>query len=320
MLRDFLRQVLSSGRKPGFPLIRYEYRLIPDDFRGIIVTSDIDKTYLDTQFASFRDLLRTALESAAEKRSLLGMAPLLRGFQSEEDVENPSALYFISASPPMMRDTLLEKMTLDGIKPDGLTLKDPIRLVRRGRWRHLRHHILYKLTALLLNRYARPPSAQVTELLVGDDSETDAQTYLFYHRILNATISPQERDELFTSLEATSSEITFLHALLEHQDQSRVGRIYIHRTMKTPLDAFPPHQREELLPADDSLQIAADAFLAGWLSPAALAKVAQDFSPQQQQTSASQALARAVFSPSQIEAIDAALQPFGLRYHPPDAP
>ncbi len=316
MFRELLQQILTSRRKPGFPLVRYDHRILPNDFRGIIVTSDIDKTYLDTRFHSLRDLVRTALEPAESKRSLPGMGPLLRGFQQGPHPHAPpTPLYFISASPPLMHDVLLEKMQIDGIQPDGIVLKDPLRLVRRGRWQHLRHHILYKLTALLLNRHARPTEAHIQEILIGDDSETDAETYLLYQRLLLDQVPDEELQQLLQRLEATPSEAAFLRALLERKDHSRVARIYIHRTTQRPLESLPPHQRHQMIAALDSFQIAADAFLEGWLASSALCDVALAFGPLSLHASAQDAQQRGLFTSEQFSRLNEAL-PHEVRYQP----
>ncbi|MCB9639904.1 MAG: hypothetical protein H6728_10925 [Myxococcales bacterium] len=317
MFRELLQQVLSSRRKPGFPLIRYEESPLSESYEGPVVTSDIDKTYLDTRFHSFRDLVRTALEPAESKRSLPGMGTLLHSFQQgNPPTLSQIPLYFISASPPMMREVLLEKMKIDGIQPNGLTLKDPIRLVRKGRWRHLRHHILYKLTALLLNRHARPIDANIQEVLIGDDSETDAETYLFYRRLLRKEVTEEEFHALLGHWGATSSEGAFLRALLERDDNSQVARIYIHRTTHKALEKLPPHDRNEMIAALDSMQIAADAFLEGWLSGESLCRVAEAFGPLQLLDSARDAQQRKIFTQEQCEQIDTALQSAEMRYLP----
>jgi len=115
-IRDMLRNVIS--RSDGlYPLTTTNTRALPEDYRGPVITSDIDRTYLESSIHSLRGLVRTALESAEEKRAFAGMIPLyhaLRHGPGETPRQTP--LYFVSASPPQMEEVLREKMALDGIR------------------------------------------------------------------------------------------------------------------------------------------------------------------------------------------------------------
>ena len=73
---------------------------------------DLDRTYLDTEIDSVRGLLRTALESAGEKKVIPGADALLRSLIRHD----PDAMVCIlSGSPRQMRGVLREKLALDGI-------------------------------------------------------------------------------------------------------------------------------------------------------------------------------------------------------------
>ena len=141
---------------------------------------DLDKTYLRTEFDTMRDLVRTALERADEKRTNPGAATLLREL-SRADV----SIHILSGSPEQMRRRLEEKLTLDGIKWDDFTLKPNLKNMLRLRFRALRDQLGYKLPALLVSRTeAGETLAGVRETLFGDDAEADAFVYSLYADIM----------------------------------------------------------------------------------------------------------------------------------------
>ncbi len=135
---------------------------------------DLDKTYLQTEFDSLRDLVRTALQKAHEKKAVPGAAALIRELRSNGDAR----LCIISGSPTQMRAVLSEKLKLDGVEFDELVLKDNLRNIVRGRFKALRGQVGYKLPVLLESR-ARAP-AEAEEVLFGDDAEADAFIYSLY--------------------------------------------------------------------------------------------------------------------------------------------
>lgn len=141
---------------------------------------DLDKTYLRTEFDTVRDLVRTALERADEKRTNPGAATLLREL-SEANV----SIHILSGSPEQMRRRLEEKLKLDGIKWDNFTLKPNLQNMLRLRFRALRDQLGYKLPALLASRTgAGEALAGVKETLFGDDAEADAFVYSLYADIM----------------------------------------------------------------------------------------------------------------------------------------
>ncbi|GIW72573.1 MAG: hypothetical protein KatS3mg102_2115 [Planctomycetota bacterium] len=168
-----------------YPFERRTLRALPPSYAGPIDIWDIDQTYLDTRLGRLRDLVRTALESAADKRARPGVATLLRALRGGAPASPPGGpaagpvpLFFISASPPQLRAVLEEKMRLDGIAWDGIALKDHLALLAARRWRELVRHVAYKLTALLTYRLDWPPGAR--EWLYGDDGESDPRIYSLY--------------------------------------------------------------------------------------------------------------------------------------------
>lgn len=141
---------------------------------------DLDKTYLRTEFDTVRDLVRTALERADEKRTNPGAATLLR-----ELALAGVSIHILSGSPEQMRKRLEEKLKLDGIKWDAFTLKPNLQNMLRLRFRALRDQLGYKLPALLATRTeAGDKLAGVRETLFGDDAEADAFVYSLYADIM----------------------------------------------------------------------------------------------------------------------------------------
>lgn len=301
MLRD-LYEKYASTRRRGYPLERTDTRELPVDYQGLVITSDIDKTYLQTPLGSLRGLIRTALESADAKRSFQGMVPLYRGLSygsSELDQNYP--LYFISASPPTMRKVLTQKMELDLIHPDGITLKKWFRLLRHGRWNELKKHVVYKLNALLVNRSVRPITAQIQEILIGDDSETDADVYLLYAQILRRQISSDDLLQKLGELGATDREQEQILLLTQRQDHSQVARIYIHCTTYQQPERLPNADPHLLMGALDSLQIAMDAHQHGWMSLDSVQQVGWEFRVDQRHDSLHNLIERKLLTTEQLQ-------------------
>ncbi|MHB8872133.1 MAG: phosphatase domain-containing protein [Myxococcaceae bacterium] len=135
---------------------------------------DLDKTYLQTEFDTFRQLVRTAFQKASEKRAVPGAAALIRELRAGGDTR----LCIVSGSPTQMRTVLAEKLKLDGVEFDELVLKDNVRNLLRGRFKALKGQVGYKLPVLLESRANAPADAE--EVLFGDDAEADAFIYSLY--------------------------------------------------------------------------------------------------------------------------------------------
>ena len=106
------------------PMTRTDDRDFSGVTEGTVFIWDIDKTYLATKTKTILDLLNTAFEFAIDKRELNGTVPLLHGIRRGTRADGWLVpLYFVSASPSQMRGVLERKMLLDGVEPDGITLK-----------------------------------------------------------------------------------------------------------------------------------------------------------------------------------------------------
>src|SRR6185503_12787644 len=87
-------------------------------------------------------------------------------------------VYFISASPSQIAKSIKDKLALDGVDYDGIIFKNQLQHIMRGKFRHLREQVGFKLTELLKARPSFPP--QATEVLFGDDWESDPIIYSLY--------------------------------------------------------------------------------------------------------------------------------------------
>ena len=167
---------------------------------------DLDKTYLQTDFDSFRGLVKTAFQKAHEKKAVPGAAALIRELRSDGNAK----LCIVSGSPTQMRTVLVEKLKLDGVEFDELVLKDNLRNLVRGRFKALRGQVGYKLPVLLESRTRAPTDSE--EVLFGDDAEADAFIYSLYadmvarrvselvvHRVLEAAeVYPDDIERVMT--------------------------------------------------------------------------------------------------------------------------
>ncbi len=163
-----------------FPLLRHDHRRLPPDYDGLVVTCDVDKTYLDTDFKSLKGLARIPFEWGEDKVGIVGMRSVLRGLRAGVgDISAQTPFYFLTASPPILASALTRKMLLDGVQCDGITFKDWQRLLltyRRPRW--IKQQLPYKLAALFHQR--RLFGKHINEILIGDDMEADALVYAIY--------------------------------------------------------------------------------------------------------------------------------------------
>ncbi len=195
----------------------------PVDPRRLVYRWDLDKTYLRTEFDTVRDLVKTAFESAAQKRTVPGAAALLRELRATE----PRGIFIVSGSPEQLRRVLEAKLRLDGIRWDSFTLKPQLRALLRGRFRFLRDQVGYKLGALLETRAEMP--ADVEEFLFGDDAEADAFIYSIYADICAGLV---ESDVLMSVLRSAGvyendlPRLVRLASRVPRHDGAR--RIFIH--------------------------------------------------------------------------------------------
>ena len=137
----------------------------------LIYISDIDETYLRTDFKTVRGLITSAIQFAIDKVAYPDMALFYRIARGRKDC----ALYFISSSPVQLKDVLQKKFLLDEIPYDGLILRDTLHLMFTGHGDEVRNPFGYKLYALLGLMADFPERSRI--VLIGDDTESDVEIY-----------------------------------------------------------------------------------------------------------------------------------------------
>lgn len=194
---------------------------------------DLDKTYLETDFSSIRGIVRSATEPAHAKRTVPGAAALVRALGAKPEVR----IAILSGSPTQLRDVLEEKLHLDGVRFDSLTLKDNLGNLRRGRLRAIKGQLGYKLPALLQAR--RDTEAGTTETLFGDDAEADALVYSVYADAISGAVTTAEVSRIMEASGAYPDQIDLaLEALAGMPQATAVDRIFIRLDRGVPTSRF----------------------------------------------------------------------------------
>jgi len=241
---------------------------IQRDPPSFIARWDLDKTYLRTDFETFRDLLRTALERPDQKRTVPGAASLLRELSAAG-----GEIHILSGSPRQMRGRIEEKLRLDGARVDSLTLKPNLENALKFRFRALRDQLGYKLPALLSSRAAGAPSP-LPEVLLGDDAEADAFVYSLYADICAGLVPEDTLGRVLTRGRAYEHNIgealRFARAVPK---LPCVRRILIHLERQSPLHRFAPYG-PRVVPFYNYLQAAFVLADDGLLPPGGVVRVA----------------------------------------------
>lgn len=194
---------------------------------------DLDKTYLRTEFDSVRDLIKSAIETAADKQAYPGATAMLRTLSNTDGYK----VCIVSGSPTQMRTVLAAKLALDGVTYDEFVLKDNLRNILRGRFRALRAQIPYKLPALLASRGKSPPAP--SETLFGDDAEADAIVYCLYADLLAGRVDHETLARILSSARAYDDEAARTLALARAAPPGDVvRRIVIHLDRRSPTLGF----------------------------------------------------------------------------------
>lgn len=194
---------------------------------------DLDKTYLRTEFDSVSDLIKSAIETAADKQAYPGATALLRTLSTGDGYR----VCIVSGSPTQMRTVLAAKLALDGVAYDEFVLKDNLRNILRGRFRALRAQIPYKLPALLASRARGTPAP--AESLFGDDAEADAIVYCLYADLLAGKVDADTLGRILASARAYPDEIDRTLAVARAAPRGEVvRRIVIHLDRRSPPIGF----------------------------------------------------------------------------------
>lgn len=200
-----------------------------------VVRSDVDLTYLDTDFMSSAGLAGLVVQEAKDRRALPAMEVVYKELRGEQG----RPVTFLSGSPRFFKRTLEGKMALDGVQQDGLVLK-PFKDIVGANLESLdldqivpglKEQIGYKLFWLLKMRSELPPGTP--EILMGDDSEADVVVYVLYHRFLSQQLDAAGLVAELETLEVASFWLDAIEPLLPGINvtaQGEVAAIYINRT------------------------------------------------------------------------------------------
>ncbi len=236
---------------------------------------DLDKTYLRTNFDTFGDLVRTAMEKPEDKRAVPGASALLR-----ELGDSGARIHIVSGSPRQMRRRLEAKLNLDRVRWDELTLKPNLSNMMRMRWRALRDQLGYKLPVLLAAR-ARDQElsngAPLQETLVGDDAEADAFVYSLYADVCEGEISEKELRKILGKGRVYSDRADDCIEWAGRLDHGPVvRRILIHLDRQSRPSVFDPYG-SRVVPFYNYLQAAFVLTEDGQIGPSAVLRIASEF-------------------------------------------
>lgn len=230
---------------------------------------DLDKTYLQTDFDSAADLVRTFLQQARDKETVPGADVLLRELLRKDEIHR--IVTFISGSPRQMREVLEEKLRLDGITPDAFVLKSSLKNLFRGRFRAIKGQVGYKLEALLKVRLKHPGAS---ETLFGDDAEQDAFIYSLYGDIASGEVGRALVADVLTRARVYPDVLDRILALIrDNPVEDSVGRVFIHLDRNTPTATFDPFGHR-VVPIHNYFQAALVLFNDGILNAPALLRLA----------------------------------------------
>lgn len=247
-----------------------------DRRESFITRWDLDKTYLRSRFDTLGELVSAALESVEDKRAIPGATVVLRELWAAG-----ARVHILSGSPRQLRRKVEAKLALDGVSWDELTLKPNLSNMLFLRLRALRDQLGYKLPELLSARardsvrFDAPEG--VREVLVGDDSESDAFIYSLYADVCAGAIDEKQLDRVFSAGRAYERALTISKRALELIEQAPVvDRILIHLDGQTPPSHFSRYG-DRLVPFYNYLQAAFVLLERGTLSPAACLRIASEF-------------------------------------------
>lgn len=235
---------------------------------------DLDKTYLKSEFDTLRDMMRIPFEKAEDKVAAPGVAALIRALrESALGRGRTIRVHFVSASPPQIGRAIRRKLELDGIIYDDIIFKNQLQRLFRGKFRHLREQVGFKLTELLKAR--KKESAIAREYLFGDDWESDPLIYSLYADIIAGRIDTVELAAILRAVRVDTpliDQACALAAAIEPVDA--VARIFINLARRTPPAQLRAYGAR-LVPAFNYLQTAACLHDEDVLSAAGVVQVAR---------------------------------------------
>lgn len=274
MKHDKKRQVQIIG-----DVVFFSYTPIVDyNSYNEIYVWDLDKTYLDTHWQSVRDLFRASFADNYHRNNVPGTATLVNSLKQSWQQKNgeavPLPIFFITASPPQMEKKIREKLVSDEILPLGIFFKDNLRNLWPGRFWKLKQHVGYKVTALMYLRTLL--KSNITQVLWGDDSETDAVIYSLYSDLCSRRLQGEDCEKVLKAFQVTNEQIQRIFATQSQIDpMDPVEKIYINLAVDTDPEYYMKFGRR-MIPSYNSLQIALDLFQDGRLSLEHILRIGKD--------------------------------------------
>lgn len=210
----------------------------PEPSARFVARWDLDKTYLRTEFDTLGELVRTAIERPDRKRSVPGAAQLLR-----ELSRTGARIHIVSGSPRQMRGRLEEKLRIDRVRWDEMTLKPNLSNILRLRFSALRDQLGYKLPVLLESRVHDQrlggDGITVREVLVGDDAEADAFVYSLYADVLAGVVQLADLTDVLEAAHTYEDQMRRCLDACDRLDKTDVvERILIHLDRQSPPSRF----------------------------------------------------------------------------------
>jgi hypothetical protein len=242
---------------------------------------DLDKTYLDTQMGTFKELWKTATEKANQKKNIPGTAELVTSLkvswterhQADTMKAKNFPLFFITASPPQLEEKISKKFEIDGIKPFGVFCKDNLPNLRPRRFKRLSKHVGYKLQALLQMRSYL--ADDVSLYLFGDDGESDSIIYALFSDLCARRMNSEEFRKILTHFDVLDEQVDQLLRLQELVPKNDpVKKVYINLAEDTDADYYLKFGRR-FLPTYNSFQMAIDLFQEGHITAQSASQVGQ---------------------------------------------
>jgi hypothetical protein len=222
---------------------------------------DLDRTYLDTRVDSLSGLIEAIMERSWLKKNVPASNILLKQLQerwTEAKGVKSFPIFFITASPQQLEERIREKLQFDGVIPAGCYFKNNLKNLRPSRWRRLKRHIGYKISALLHLRSKLPEN--VEQVLWGDDSESDAIIYNLYSDICGRRIWESDLRLLLKKLGLAPDNIELIMDLAKKiPEGDPVKKIYINLAIDTDHDYYLKFGRRTVA-TYNTFQVALDLF------------------------------------------------------------
>ena len=175
-------------------LIDREYRCFHPE-ANVHIISDVDKTYLETKFASKTDLLKIAFESHEDKVTVHGASELMQILSASDlKIGGNLAIHFVSASPPQLRNTIEMKLSGDKVSWNSTTFKNQTYNLRKRRFHLLRNHVSYKCATILSLFQNSPENTEI--YMIGDNAEKDAFIYFLVKLVLEKKITNEMFEDI----------------------------------------------------------------------------------------------------------------------------